>query len=66
MPIYDGGYLERPEDEREQQDDWEDSDDGDLPWQPRHVDDPEPWKNGLWGGTPEEKMHRDLLDDDGA
>ena len=65
MPCWDGGPAQQPEDEREAQDTWEDSDDGDLPWAPRHVNDPEEWKRADWTGTPEERMWRDLMDDEG-
>ncbi len=64
MSIYDGGWPEQPEDEREAK--WQDSDDGDLPWAPRDVSDPEEWKPRDWTGTPEERMHRDKLDDEDA
>ena len=59
---WDGGWVERPEDERE--DEWEDSDDLE--------DDDAPWRGDLHrGGWPESlagpewKMYRDQLDEDG-
>lgn len=60
--MWDGGFHDAPEDEREGQ--WEDSDDGDMPWEPNPVTKPQPWEAQQWGGTPEEKMFRDLMADD--
>jgi hypothetical protein len=65
MSCYEAGWNPRPEDEREQES-WHDSDDGDMPWAPHDVTDQEEWQNPDWTGTPEEKMHRDKLEDDNA
>lgn len=62
VSVYDGGFAERPEDEREAE--WEDPFDGDLPWEPNPVEKPQPWERPKWGGTPEEQMYRDLMDED--
>jgi hypothetical protein len=70
-PCWDGGSAQQPEDEREQQhafdggDEWEPAHDGDMPWDPNPANKPEPWK-GTWGGTPEERMYRDKMDEDGS
>jgi hypothetical protein len=62
MCIWDGCPMQ-PEDETEGQ--WIDPEDsGDLPWAPRTVDTPEEWKRPDWTGTPEERMYRDLADED--
>jgi hypothetical protein len=62
VSIYEAGFNPRPEDEREQES-WHDSDDGDLPWSPRSVDDPQPYEKKNWTGTPEEQMYRDKEDE---
>jgi hypothetical protein len=55
VSVYDGGFAERPEDEREG--DWVDPLDGEVPGQPpRTVDDPEPWKPYNWHDGPEAKL----------
>jgi hypothetical protein len=60
------GHTDGPEDEREALDAWESE--GDLPWAPRHVDDPEPWKEYDWHDGPEYKAWRKKQqeEDDGA
>jgi hypothetical protein len=58
MSCWDGQPLP-PRDE----DQWEDSDDGDMPWSPNPVDGGLPWQPRNWTDTPEEKMHRDKLED---
>ena len=64
MSVWDGfGPPHRDEDD-DQTDGWEDSDDGDLPWDPNPVEKPQPWEAPKWGGTPEEQMYRDLLADE--
>ncbi len=62
MTVWDGGFHDAPEDERENA--WEDPHDGDLPWDPNPVNKPEPWKRPNYSGTPEEQMYRDLMDDE--
>jgi hypothetical protein len=63
-PIYDGGQHQRPEDECEEEA-WADPLDGEMPGRPpRTAEDPDEWKQADWTGTPEEKMHRDKLDDE--
>jgi hypothetical protein len=59
MSCWDGQPLPGRDEDR-----WEDSDDGDMPWAPNPVDGALPWKPFNWTDTPEEKMHRDKLDDD--
>jgi hypothetical protein len=68
VACWDGGAYDAPEDEREQQHAWEDAADGDLPWAPRHVDDPEPWKEQYWHDGPEYRAwkKRQQEEDDGA
>jgi hypothetical protein len=65
VPCWDGGAAQQPEDEREQQHAWEDSDDGDMPWDPNPAERPQPWERYPGSGTPtpEEQMYRDLLDE---
>jgi len=58
MSCWDGQPLP-PRDE----DQWEDSDDGDMPWAPHTPDDPQPYEKKDWTGTPEEKMYRDKEDE---
>lgn len=60
MSIYEAGFNPRPEDEREQEswfepdpDDWRG---GEPPFQG------DEWKRD-WTGTPQERMHRERLDD---
>lgn len=62
MTCWDGGFATRPEDEREG--DWVDPHDGDLPWDPNPVEKPQPWEPPTWGGTPEERMYREIMDKD--
>jgi hypothetical protein len=63
VSVYDGGFAERPEDEREG--DWVDPLDGEVPGQPaRTVDDPEPWKSHDWHDGPEYRLWRKILEDE--
>jgi hypothetical protein len=48
------------------EDEWEDPNDGDMPWDPNPVSKPQPWEAQTWGETPMEQMWRDLLDDEGG
>jgi hypothetical protein len=56
----------QPEDELEEA--WQDPLDGEMPGRPpRTAEDVEEWQTPDWTGTPEEKMHRDKMDnEDGA
>jgi hypothetical protein len=64
VPVYDGGINPRPEDECEEES-WADPLDGELPGRPpRTAEDVEEWQQPKWGGTPEEQMFRELLEDD--
>ena len=55
MSCYNGGWVDRPEDEREGA--WVDSE-GDLPFLPE-----QDWRIGDM--TPQEKMFRDMIENDG-
>jgi hypothetical protein len=59
------GCPQQPEDEREQQHSWED--DAADPDEWRGGEPPfqgDEWKRRYWTGTPEERMLRELMDDD--
>jgi hypothetical protein len=65
MPIYDGGQHQRPEDECEGESWWSDPLDGECPGRPpRTAEDPDEWRQPKWGGTPEEQMFREIMDDE--
>ena len=63
VSIWDAGFSERPEDEREGEDAWEDSDDLEddhAPWRGElHFDE---WPEGLAG--PEWEMWKKMMDDE--
>lgn len=63
MAIWDGGFHDAPEDEREGE--WEDSDDledDDAPWRGELHLGEDGWRYAQPG--PEEQMYRDIMDED--
>ena len=46
------------------EDGWQDSDDGDMPWAPNPAEAGDWWKPTDWSKGPEEKMWRDKLDEE--
>lgn len=63
MCVWDGCPM-RPEDEREGEASWHEDDEAADAWRGGEpVDQGDEWKARDWTGTPEERMHRELLDE---